>query len=93
MTPNTLHNALILIRCTRNSHKNCKPIRNALLNNFKNVLHSYTTNSEIDGVKYCVVGKAIVENSEVKSFEKKLEKLHTKSGKIGIDKLAIYTSN
>ena len=54
MVVDMLHNLLIMIRCTRNTHKNCKPVRNALLDNFKNVLHAYTTNSEIDGV-YCVV--------------------------------------
>ena len=93
MSKNTLHNALIMIRCTKNTHKNCKPVRNALLANFKNVLHSYTTNSEIDGVEYCVVGKAIVKNSDVANFEKKLKKLHTKAGNVGVSKLSVYTSN
>ena len=93
MVVDMLHNLLIMIRCTRNTHKNCKPVRNALLDNFKNVLHAYTTNSEIDGVRYCVVGKAIVKNSDMVNFEKKLGKLHTKSGKISVDKLSVYTSN
>ena len=57
------------------------------------MLQSYTTNSEIDGEEYCVVGKAIVKNSDIVNFEKKLGKLHTKSGKIGVRKLSVYTSN
>ena len=55
--------------------------------------YTHTPLSEIDGVRYCVVGKAIVKNSDMVNFEKKLGKLHTKSGKISVDKLSVYTSN
>ena len=58
-----------------------------------NVLHAYTTNSEIDGVRYCVVGKAIVKNSDMVNFEKKLGKLHTKKKDVGVKKISIYTTN
>ena len=93
MSKNTLHNALITIRCTKDTHENCKPVRDALLANFKNVLHSYTTNSKIDGVEYCVVGKAIVKNSDLINFETKLKNLRTKKKDVGVSKLSVYTSN
>jgi len=91
---NQLHNAFVLIRCTKSSHKNCKPVRNALMKNFKNVLQSYTTNTNVEGTEYCVVGKAIVKSNEIKTFKNKLKKLEIGSTRsIGVAKLKVLVSN
>ena len=90
-----LHNAFVLIRCTKQSHKNCKPVRNALMKNFNNILQSYTTNSEVEGIEYCVVGKAIVKGNEIKPFQNKLKKLEagTASRPVGVAELKVLISN
>lgn len=93
-TTNQLHNAFVLIRCTKASHKNCKPVRNALMNNFKNVLQSYTTNAVVEGTEYCVAGKALIKDSEINEFEKNLKKLKTNSSKpVGISELKVLVAN
>ena len=84
-----LHTAFILIRCTKSTHKNCKPIRNALIKNFKNVLEAYTTSKNAE---YCIAGKALVKSSEILKFEKDLEKLTTPAGKVGVSALNIGLS-
>ena len=89
ISKNHLHNAFILIRCTKKSHKNCKPVRNALMKNFKNVLQSYTTNADVDGIEYCVAGKALVNTSEIPKFKTKLKNLTTPSKKIGVKELQV----
>ena len=84
-----LHTAFILIRCTKSSHKNCIPIRNALMKNFKNVLEAYTTS---ENTEYCIAGKALVKSSEILKFEKDLEKLTTPKGNVGVSVLNVGLS-
>ncbi len=91
---NQLRNAFVLIRCTKKSHKNCKPVRNALMNNFNNVLQSYTTNAVVEDIEYCVAGKALIKDSEINKFEKNLKSLKTDSSNpIGVAELKLLISN
>lgn len=88
-----IRNAFVLIRCTKASHKNCKPVRNAVMKEFKNVLQSYTTDADIDGVRYCVACKALVRDSEVKKFERNLRRLKTGSKRqVGVEKMKMLVS-
>lgn len=91
----TLHNALVLIRCSKSSHKNCKPVRNAVMKNFKNVLQSYTTHAEMEGTEYCVASKAIVKDSELKKFTAKMQKLQTGTAArpVTVSKLRVLVTN
>ncbi|MDE0091086.1 MAG: hypothetical protein OXP12_07000 [Thaumarchaeota archaeon] len=68
-------------------------MRNAVMKNFKNVLQAYTTNTNIEGVEYCVAGKALVKDSEVEKFERKLRRLKTDAKvPVGISELKMLVS-
>lgn len=69
-------------------------MRNALMNGFKNVLESYTTTSEMDGVRYCVVGRALVKTSDIPVFEKGLRQIKTDSTRpVGVSELDLLVSD
>ena len=79
-----------LIRCTKNTHKNCTDMMNCIMEQSKNVLQSYTTNLNMNGTSYCVTSKALVKNSEVGEFTDSLNKMQTES--VGVDKLKVLIS-
>lgn len=89
-----LHNAFILIRCTKSRHTNCKPVRNMLMKNFTNVLQSYTTNTSVNGTEYCVAAKALIKASEVAEFRQNIKRLKSDSSRpVGVSELKLLISN
>ena len=79
-----------LVQCTKNSHKNCTDVMDCIMDKFKNVLQSYTTSLNMNGVSYCVTGKALIKNGEVDEFTDSLNKMHT--GSVGVNRIKIFVS-
>ena len=88
-----LKNVYFMFRCTRDKHPNCIPMRNASLKSSKNILQAYTTDTTFEGTRYCVIGKALVKENEVKDFTKNLWKIKSNAAKpIGVKNLKILVS-
>ena len=87
---NRLANALILIRCTKKSHRDCRPIRDALLDKFPGVIQSFTTDAKFDGIEWCVVGNALINVAERDKIESDLRRLKTDSKRpVGVSNLLL----
>ena len=65
-----------------------------LMKNFTNVLQSYTTNTNVEGVDYCVAAKALVKASEVAEFRQSIKRLKSDSSRpVGVSELKLLISN
>ena len=82
---NELKNAYVLLKCDKKEHKDCRKIRDALLEKYPNVRRAYTIDAEINGERWCIAATALVNSADEKKVEDSLWKLHTDSKKpIGI---------
>ncbi len=70
-----------MFRCTKDKHTNCIPMRNASMKSSKNILQAYTTGTTFEGTRYCVTGKALVQENEIKEFIKNLWKIKSNAAK------------
>ena len=68
-----------VFRCTKDKHENCISMRNTAMKSSKKILQAYTTNVKIDGTRYCVTGKALVKENEIKEFTDNLRDMRYKS--------------
>ena len=75
MSSRDLKNIYFMFRCTRDRHTNCIPMRNAAMKSSKKILQAYTTSIEFEGSRYCVTGKALVQENKIKDFVKDLHKI------------------
>ena len=88
-----LRNAFVLLKCTKSEHKDCRLIRDTLMKQSKNVLKAYTTRTKLDGVEYCVAGKAVMKSADVAKFKNDLWKIKTDTTKpIGVRELRVLVS-
>ena len=69
---NELKNAMILLKCDKTNHNDCRLIRDALLEQYPNVRKAITTNTRIKGEKWCVAASALVNLADEEKFEKGL---------------------
>lgn len=76
-----LKKTVVFVRCSKKRHTNCKPMQNALDKKFGNILHSSTTRAEINGKRYCVAAKAIVNEKNINRFEDEVWTVKTKAAK------------
>ena len=82
-----------VFRCTKEKHENCIPMRNAAIKSSKKILQAYTTNVKIDGTQYCVTGKALVKEDEIKEFTGDLLNMRSKSANpTGVKELKVLVS-
>jgi len=82
-----------MLRCTKDKHENCIPMRNAAMNSSKKVLQAYTTGVRVGGIRYCVTGKALVKEDEVKEFTENLWDIRSKAAKpTGVKHLKVLVS-
>ncbi len=71
---NDLKSALVLVKCSKNEHNDCRTIRDAMLKKFGHIQEAYTTNAEIDNQKWCVAASALIPSNETDQFRKQLDK-------------------
>ena len=70
-----LKGALILLKCSKDQHNDCRSIRDALFKKFRHIQEGYTTNAEIDNQKWCVAASALIPSNEAEQFKKELSTL------------------
>ena len=75
-----IRHADVLLRCSKPEHENCAMLRDALMQNFKNVTMAYTTLTKMD-TDYCVSASAMVKDGEINKFRKQLNELKGGTGK------------
>ena len=75
---NDLRKIYFMLRCTKDRHPNCIPMRNAAMCH-DSVMEAHTTNLEFEGTSYCVAGEALVMKNEVKDFTNKLQNTKSRS--------------
>lgn len=87
-----LRSAFVLLKCSKNNHDDCRQIRDALIDKLGiQIQQAYTTNTKIDGEKWCVAASALVDVNDKENLEKKLWKLEAKARKpITIKNLRLY---
>jgi len=89
-----LRSAFVLLKCSKQSHNDCRKIRDALIDKFPNIQEAYTTNAEVDGEQWCVAASALVDVKDEKKFEKELWKLTAEGKKpITIGNLKLIVDN
>jgi len=82
-----------MLRCTKDKHANCTPMRNAAMNSSKKVLQAYTTGVRVGGARYCVTGKALVKEDEVREFTENLWNIRSRAVKpTGVKDLKVLVS-
>ena len=72
---NDLKSALVLIKCSKNKHDDCRTIRDALFQKFTHIQEAYTTDAKIDNQKWCVAASALIPSNETEQFKKELSAL------------------
>lgn len=82
-------NAFVLLRCSQTRHTNCTKMRNLVVEKMKNVTQAYTTSTVVDGEKYCVAARAIVNKKDIPRFKSKLNKLSHPSTDLSVEKLKV----
>ena len=88
-----LKNVYFMVRCTKTKHTNCVSMRNATMKSSKKILQAYTTGIEFEGTRYCVTGKALVQENKVKDFADDLWKIKSNAANpIGIKNLRVLIS-
>ena len=89
-----LRSGFVLLKCSKQSHNDCRKIRDALIDKFSNVQEAYTTNSKIDNEQWCVAASALIDTRNAKKFEDELWKLRVKGKKpITITNLKVLVDN
>jgi len=89
-----LKSAFILLRCSKTNHDDCRKIRDALLDQVGNVQEAYTTDAEIDGVKWCVAASALVDVNDTKNVDKRIWDVHAVSKKpITVNDMRLFIDN
>lgn len=71
----TLHTIEMLLCCSSPNHKDCVRLQTALMKNFKNVLASWLTRVNMEGVEYCIGAHGLLQGNERSKFEKELDNL------------------
>ncbi len=88
-----LHKVFVLLRCSKKVHKDCRSMAGAVLKNTTHVLKTYTTNTDFEGEKFCVVGRALAKTSELEDLENQLSKMKTDDANpIRVEKLEMLVS-
>ncbi len=68
-------------------------MRDAAMKSSKKILRAYTTEAVMGGERYCVAGKAFVNENEIKEFKHNLRSIHSKEKRsTGIEKLKVLVS-
>lgn len=88
---NQLKRVEIVLRCEKSNHDNCSVMTDVLMKNFKNILEANTTRTVIGDNNYCVAATALVNEKDIKKFEKNLKNVKSNNG-IGVENLKLYTS-
>ena len=88
-----IHHADVLLRCAKPEHENCAILKDALMQNFKNVTMAYTTQTNMD-TDYCVSASAMVKDGEINKFRKRLNELKGGTGqrKFEVSKVKLLVS-
>ncbi len=82
-----------MLRCTKDRHTNCLPMRNAAMRSSKKILQAYTTKLNLEGTRYCVTGKALVEENNIEVFVKNLWQIRSRAAKpTGVKNLKVLVS-
>lgn len=88
-----LREVYFMLRCTRKSHCNCTPMRNAAMRSSRHILKAYTTNIELEGERYCVTGRALVRTGDLNSFRAGLRAVRTRSSNpAGVERLMVLVA-
>ena len=89
---NDLRGALVLIKCSKNQHNDCRAIRDALFKKFIHIQEAYTTDVEIDNQKWCVAASALIPSNETEQFKKELSTLDADESDIHVtlDDLRVF---
>lgn len=91
-TKNDMRKIYFMMRCTKDKHTNCIPMRNAAMRN-ASVIQAYTTSLEFENTPYCVAGKALVMKNEIKDFTNNLQNTKSRSSNpTGVSELKIFVS-
>lgn len=76
--PNDLRSALILAKCSKRKHNDCRKIRDALISSSSGYIQkAYTTNAEIRDETWCVAASALVPGNRAKVLERALRQART----------------
>ena len=82
-----------MLRCTKAKHTNCMHMLNATMKSSKKILQAYVSDIEFEGTRYCVTGKALVQENEVEDFVNGLWKIKSRSvNPTGIKNLEVLVS-
>ena len=88
-----MKNIYFMFRCTKDKHTNCIPMRNAAMKSSKKIFQAYTTDITIDGIRYCVTGKALINQNDVNEFANNLWKIRSQAAKpTSVKKLKVLIS-
>ena len=73
-----LSSAFIMIKCTKDTHDDCRGIRDALVDASSGcVQEAYTTDATVDGTTWCVAASAIVPTDKAAEFKEKVNGIET----------------
>ena len=81
---NDLKSALVLVKCSKNEHNDCRTIRDAMLKKFGHIQEAYTTHAEINNQKWCIAASALIPSNESDQFKKELSILDADESNIRI---------
>ncbi len=73
-----LQTALVLVRCSKTRHDDCREIMNAMLKRFGQIQEAYTTNAKVDAKEWCVAASALIPSSGLARFREELGGLTTR---------------
>ncbi len=81
-----------MLRCTKDKHPNCTPMKNAAMRQ-DSVIEAHTTNLEFEEMYYCVSGHALVTKKDVKDFTDDLQAIKSRSkNPTGVAELRVLVS-
>ncbi|ABK76714.1 hypothetical protein CENSYa_0068 [Cenarchaeum symbiosum A] len=86
---NIMRGAFILVKCSKTRHNDCRDIRDALIKGSSGYIQdAMTTNTVVDGTKWCVAVSALVPLDDADNFERRLKRIQTKDKKsVSVEKL------
>lgn len=64
----SLKRLYIMVKCKGKTPENCHHARRRLFRLDKHILQAYTTDTVMDGNRYCVIAKALIDSRKVKSL-------------------------
>ena len=83
--------AMVLVKCSKDEHNDCRAIRDAVLK-LRPAQEAYTTNAEVDGQRWCVAASALIDINETDQFKRDLDNLVAYEGgtSIRVDDLRLF---